>query len=256
MKAEDVPTCVQIVAADPSVAPRYGSAIADLGPALVGALRCDAMRAIVFEELRTGSPARLWGFGVTVFVSDEFLRELKTPPLVWIGPELARRMRAGRSPVLSDKQFRDANSRDGLNLVVWEVGFRPEDLYAETYNKMMNTFVQEHRGYLLNEVIVHQPASREALQSIIKTGAMLLDPVTNLYREFISEDSSVFQQPHILGLQRKLELNRPAPGPARYLSTGYPKSALAAASSACSQRLSLAVRIGISRRIWKSPSQQ
>jgi hypothetical protein len=209
MKAGDVPTCVQIVAAHPSLALRYGSSITDLGPALLRALRCDAMKAVVFEELRTGSPARIWGFGSTAFVSDEFIRELKTPPFVWIGPELARRIRAGRTPVLSDEQLRNANSRDGLNLVVWEVYLWLEDLSMETYNKMMSAFVELHHGYLLSEVIVHQPASGEHLESMIKTGAMLFDPVTNGYREFLPEDSAIFRQPHILGMQRKLELNRP-----------------------------------------------
>jgi hypothetical protein len=210
MKLDDVATCVRIIAAHPGVAPRYGSAITDLDPALLKVLRCDAKTALIFEEFKTASPPRIWGFSVGVFVSNEFLRELKTPPRVWIGPELTRRIRAGRTPVLSDEQFRDGNSRDGLNLVVWEACIRPEDLRMETYNKMMTAFIEEHRGYLLNEVIAYQADSRKRLQCMIKTGIMLLDPVSNLYREFLPDDSvTVFQKPHILGVERKLELDRP-----------------------------------------------
>ncbi len=47
---------------------------------------------------------------------------MKTPPpQFWVGPELARRLLKGESPVLSDEQLREDNSHGGLNLVVLEV---------------------------------------------------------------------------------------------------------------------------------------
>jgi hypothetical protein len=47
---------------------------------------------------------RIMGVGVSAFVSHDFLVELKTPPFFWAGPELAKRVLRGESPLLSDKQ--------------------------------------------------------------------------------------------------------------------------------------------------------
>jgi hypothetical protein len=66
--------------------------------------------------------------GVSVFVQDDFLSEMKQPPHFWLGPELIRRMTQGESPLLSGKQLREANSCGGLNLLVWE-GCPPSPLF-------------------------------------------------------------------------------------------------------------------------------
>ena len=72
-----------------------------------------------------GSRPRICCLGFTVMVRDQFLNELKTPPHFWIGPEMIRRIVKGESPFLSSKEIREANSRDGLNLVCWIIWVRP-----------------------------------------------------------------------------------------------------------------------------------
>jgi hypothetical protein len=86
----------------------------------------DAFRAVVFEEV-IGNRVRLLGPGVCVVVTEEFSQEMKNPPFFWLGPELARRIAAGRSPVLTNNQLRAANTTIGVHLIAWPNGPTPED---------------------------------------------------------------------------------------------------------------------------------
>ena len=45
---------------------------------------------MVFEEIGMNTRVRMVGAGLGAFVREDFIRELKTPPFFWIGPELAR----------------------------------------------------------------------------------------------------------------------------------------------------------------------
>ena len=92
-------------------------AVADLRSAWLRLLGCKAMKAAVIEEVN-GSRATICFVGVSTFVDDDFIRELKKAPPFWVGPELARRVVRGDSPPLSDKQVREANSLGGVNLLV------------------------------------------------------------------------------------------------------------------------------------------
>ncbi|HXJ97119.1 MAG TPA: hypothetical protein VMT20_30135 [Terriglobia bacterium] len=173
MRPKDVPGCVDTIAAHPTVGPRYGSSITDLRRAWLSLLGRDAFNAVVLEEL-AGSSVRTLTASVTVFVSDDFVRQVKAPPLFWIGPELARRVARGDSPVLSDKKVQEANSDAGLNLVVWNISMLPEqarqpDLTAEG----MKAFFTLHRGFLLKELIV-QPETAEHLLGLRNSGGLLL----------------------------------------------------------------------------------
>jgi hypothetical protein len=153
MELKDVRECADIVASHPVIGPRYGSQIGDLSKARLRLLACGAQNTNVFQEDDDPSaPTSL--VGVSVFVSDDFVSELKTPPLRWIGPELMKRNLAGDSPVLSDRQVRDANSRDGLNLLVSEGCMRPEfEANSEMQRLVMSGFIEVHSGFLLKEII-------------------------------------------------------------------------------------------------------
>ena len=133
--------------------------MADLSTAWRRLLDCEAKSTVVFEEVQERR-ARIWGVGVSVFVNDDFMREVKTPPLFWVGPELARRIARGTSPVLTGRALRDANARGGLNLLTWEGCIRLEDAKrAEIYNKVILAFIEEHRGFLWKEIIGAQARS-------------------------------------------------------------------------------------------------
>jgi hypothetical protein len=96
MRPMDVRECVAVIAAHPIAGSRYGSSLGDLGKAWLRLLSSNGFcSAMMFEEVADDAGRarpRIVGVGVTVFVSDSFVRELKTRPLFWFGPEMARRV--------------------------------------------------------------------------------------------------------------------------------------------------------------------
>jgi len=119
MQAEDIGECVQIIATHPSNAQRYGPWINGLSEAWLRLLQTESGAPVVIQR---GEDPRspILMVGVSVFVHNDFLSEMKTPPHFWLGPELVRRITQGKSPLLTGKQLREANSCGGLNLLVWE----------------------------------------------------------------------------------------------------------------------------------------
>ena len=101
MRLRDIPECVRIVAMHPILAPRYGDDIGNLGAAWRRLLSNEwFFTNDLFEEV-DGTRTRTLGVGISVFVTDEFFREAKTRPFFWLGPELARRIMQGRSPLFT-----------------------------------------------------------------------------------------------------------------------------------------------------------
>ena len=119
---------------------------------------------------------QMWG-RASVFVSEDFIRELKTPPFFWIGPELARRVVRGESPLLTDSQVCAANTHGGLNLVLWHVWIAPEDAKrADVRNQVSAGFFESFRGYLLKEMIALQATFVEEVHWIADGGGLFLSP--------------------------------------------------------------------------------
>lgn len=210
MRPEDVPECVSLIAAHPFGRLRYGDAITDLSVAWLRLLDCEAKSTVVFEEVQDRR-VRTFGVGVSVFVNDDFMREVKTPPLFWVGPELARRIARGNSPVMTGRALRDANVRGGLNLLTWEGCIRSEDAKrADIYNKVVLAFIEEHQGFLWKEIIGAQAQSAEMLGNMLKSGGALysvhkgcwVDPSERELREADGK-------PHLIGLNREMALSRP-----------------------------------------------
>ena len=209
MRPEDIPECMEIVANHPIIGPRYGTDIHLLPEAWLQILSCEAaMPAVIRAD--DGPLSSVCFVGFTAVVHDDFLREMKTPPLFWVGPELARRVVKGESPLLSDIQFRDANSQGGLNLVVWEGLARPGyDANQEMQRYMMEVFLEQHRGYLWKEVISSQLESPERLEFTLMTGGALWDPLAGGYTSILGRDPrEIVSKPHIAGLTRDLERKR------------------------------------------------
>jgi|SRR5579862_7464513 len=204
MQPGDIPECVDMVANHPVLGPRYGPAIKGLPEAWLRLLQCEAGHASVIHASE-GSDAPVCFFGVSVFVRDDFLHEMKTPPHFWIGPELTRRMMEGESPLLTDKQLREANSRDGLNLICLEGCFRHGyEAHREVQRYMMSTFIELHRGYLWKEVVGPQSPSLDHLEFNLKTGGCLWDPLAGCYTTTVKGNlGEIVSRPHIVGITRQ-----------------------------------------------------
>jgi hypothetical protein len=210
MQPEDVRECVEIIAKNPVISARYGSAISDLPAAWLRMLSSGAGDGWVFhaEECQR---APICMVGVSVIVNDDFVRELKTPPHFWPGPELTKRILRGDFPVLTEKQLRDANSRGGLNLIVWE-GCAHKDFERdpELYRCVMEAFVQVHRGFLWKEVINAPEESADRLRWTLKTGGLLWDAAADRYVDSLNGNAEeIVSKPHVTGVTRKELLERP-----------------------------------------------
>jgi DNA-binding CsgD family transcriptional regulator len=208
MRPDDVHECVEIVRAHPLLGPQYGSGIKDLRSVWLSLLGREAFRAVVFEDAKV-SHVRTVGVGVSIFVSDAFFCDLKTPPLMWIGPEVTKRILCGNSPLLSDNQVRQANVRGGLNLLTWVGAFNADHLQStEGLSAMIAAFVDEHRGFLLREIIAHA-MTLENLEGAIRSGGLFFNPVDGHYVESLHMSlHEVFASPHVVGLTRELALAR------------------------------------------------
>ncbi len=209
MRAADVRRCAQIVATHPVIGARYAGSGRVLEAAWSRLLTHDAKNATVFEEGETPG-ATICAVGVSLIVDDDVVRALKTPPLGWIGPELARRMAGGELPVLTGKRLRELNSRGGLNLVVWEGCIRPDfEDRGEAHRTLITAFIEQHRGFLWKEIIGSQAANGARLEWTLRSGALLWDPAAAHYTDVSGLDpEEIARKPHLIGLTRSIESAR------------------------------------------------
>jgi hypothetical protein len=210
MQPSDVRESAEIIAKHPVIGPRYGSVIADLPAAWLRLLACQPGFAWVFHA-EEGPRAPICMVGVGVIVNDDFVRDLKTPPHFWFGPELTKRILRGDSPLLSEKRLRDANSNGGLNYITWEgCALREFESNPELYRFVMDVFIHVHRGYLWNEVISSQVESTERLHWTLKTGGLLWDAAADRYVDSLNGDAEeIVHRPHVIGVRRKELMERP-----------------------------------------------
>ena len=208
MQPEDVPSAARIVAADPVVGPRYGTSLTGLASAWRQVVGSEATRAIVVERT-SDAGTEIIGAGMSAFVSDSFMREVKTPPFFWAGPELTQRILSGVSPLLSDRQVRRANSSSGLNLIVWEGVTEAKSMAnPEAHLCMLSGFVERHRGYFLKELLGHG-TSVVGLEATFRMGNLFLSTTNGSYIDYL-EDSpeNLLMMPHYIGINRELALSR------------------------------------------------
>ena len=210
MEAKDVPKCVEHIAAHPVLGPRYGNLIEHIPSAIRSVLGRDSLMAVVFEEVQ-GSTTRFVGAGLAVFVSDDFLQELKTTPFFWLGPELVKRITRGGSPLLSDAAIRNANSTVGLNLVVWHTTPYPEDLRrTEVGTPLKISFEECCRGFRLREVV----AQADCLEHLLATrnaGSLYFHRAENRYGTYPEVSALDFgSEPRNVGMSRDLSFSHNA----------------------------------------------
>src|SRR5262249_10266608 len=135
--------------------------------------------------------------------------EAKAPPFFWIGPELTRRVCGGQSPLLSDKQVREANSHGGLNVTIWEHAQHVRDMHRiEVSNFFFSTFIELHRGFQLKE-IVGQGSTVETLAAHPRAGYLFICKGDGKYTDTMDKPHhELICEPHLTGLTRELALTR------------------------------------------------
>lgn len=206
MRPKEVAQCVEIVAADPALGPRYGKWIDQLGCAWLRVLREPAFRSCVFEETG-GESAKLLGVATSAFVSNEFVHHIKFP-LGWIGPELTRQVVSGQSPLLSLREIQRANTVGGLNVVVWPSCLLPgEQKRTEVTHAVMSSLMEYHRGYLLKELIV-QATNVEEVKLMTNMGGLFQGSGYVGYASTQRTPEDVVKRPHLFGVTRDMSYER------------------------------------------------
>jgi hypothetical protein len=209
MQPGDIGECVGIVANHPVIGPRYGPTIGQLAEAYNRVLGSEAQTATVFQAGEDEHAAILL-FGFSVIVRDNFVREIKKPSSFWVGPELTRRVIKGDSPLLTGKELREANSQDGMNLLIWESCAKPGyEAQPELGRFMMAAFIEVHQGYLWKEIIGMQSESPDRLRHTLHTGGSLWDPIAGRYTAAVDKTlDEIVSTPHVVGITRELERKR------------------------------------------------
>jgi DNA-binding CsgD family transcriptional regulator len=209
MRMQDVHDCVQLIAAHPVQASRYGSAISHLEDSWKRLLVRDGCCTTVVVEVEIGFRAKIAGVGLSAFVTDKFLREAKTAPSFWIGPELTRKSRTGDAGVLTEKEVAAANSSGGLNLAVWEGTVGAEFAHnPELGNALMAAFFEYHRGYRLKELI-GQAESAGHLEAMCTSGGEVWNFSEDRYEAIGDRAEHMFRKPHLAGMTREIALGKP-----------------------------------------------
>lgn|SRR5208282_4072011 len=200
MLPRDAQPCAELIASHPLEKQRYCQLAEQLPSAWKQCLRCGSLITVVLEDMESGKPS-LQGFGVSVFVTDEFTYSCKMPSMQWIGPELVRCLMRGESPVLGPKEIRDANSSDGLNLASWASILCPQNESDRTQVQveLMTAFMQEHTGFKLKEIIGQQN-ERIMMEVVSNSGGLFWNCAQQRYVEAHNFDvEEVLQHPFILG---------------------------------------------------------
>lgn len=112
--------------------------------------------SIVVEDVESPLGQRLLFFGMTTFVTDEFIREVRTmlpPPL---SHRLFERWLKGRRCFLNRKEIARGNSGEGLNLVLLHTGWKqglPDDVKLSVDFRVMDAFFRVHSGFQIKEYL-------------------------------------------------------------------------------------------------------
>ena len=263
MRPRDVSGAVRLIAAHPVAAARYGDTLRHLHAAWLKLLGSHGFQGMVWEEVR-GSQVGLLAAGTSLFVAEAFVQELKSEPLFWIGPEIARRVARGQSPVLSDHDVVAGNSSGGLNLILWDLCIAPESAARlEVRSQVTGGFFEMHRGFRLREIIGLQAAFPEEVHWILEAGGLFFKPAQQDYvgtTEISAAD--VVLQPHVLGLTRDLAVAKMTwmssifmhVPPQMGLSQGEQRLLLAALRGGTDEELSdeLAITVSAVKKAWRS----
>ena len=148
LEAADIEPCLSLVrdeyAQNPDVYPHAARLWRQLREA-------DTLNGMVLEDLTRAPGERLAAFGMSVFVTPEFMAEARRGETPGPAALLAQWLRAGTLPVLGPDAVRRANSGPGLHLLVLHYAERvdppsPERLQS-VRDKQAETFFYVHGGH-------------------------------------------------------------------------------------------------------------
>lgn len=171
-------------------------------------LAAGSLNGMVLEDLTRVPGDRLAAFGMSVFVSPEFMAEARCGETPGVAALLVRRLEAGVSPVLAPDAVRRANSGPGLNLIVLHYAeaapVSPEWLQG-IRDKQMETFFFVHGGYRYSEMLVEHRSAR-LRQFVLESGFRTRSEFGAYYRSHARPPGEC---PALAGITREEALPHP-----------------------------------------------
>lgn len=206
-QACDLKTCAERL----TVRDRYRNWFAKLPNIWCALLRRESLLSVVIEDIDRPEGDRTVGFGVSVFLTDDFVQQTKASSLSWIGPELIRRISGNASPVLDCRSIAEANSREGLNEFLWEFDVRPvpDAAFLSTATALIQAILEYDAGFQIKEAIAQPPFGR-MLRTAIQIGGHLWDPARGRYTTQADADAlTASSSPFVLGFTREIARQHP-----------------------------------------------
>lgn len=161
--------------------------------------------SVVIENEGQPKGSRLVGFGISGFVTDEFVREIKSGSSPYIARQALDRSARGNSPFLTLKDMRRANSAEGLNCCVLHYGMerfqRREDILL-SWQCLLEAFVDVNRGYRLKEVIQEMYGESD-VQTVLSLGTTLWTDYAEALRNGVSPSPPPDRRPYLIVLRRE-----------------------------------------------------
>lgn len=172
----------------------------------------EAMNAAVMEWQEGTAPPHVIFFGMSVFVTDQFLADARNSPTPHLSSTLLRWVMEGRSPTLDLPAVRAANSGDGLNLVINNFGFAwdewPPEQLALILSRGTESFFWLLSGYNLREILVEY-YDRRSVQFALAGGFLLRSDRRGANMEAGSLLSADDQSPCCVGITAEEALASP-----------------------------------------------
>ena len=117
----------------------------------------DARIFSIIEDVDLAHPSNITGFGLSVFVTDDFFSKFCRAPKPYLSAIFYERLLAGDHVVLTSEELRQANSMAGLNVLVLHFGLRNDNLSdprtAQVLTVGSASFFFFHSGYRIKAIV-------------------------------------------------------------------------------------------------------
>jgi DNA-binding CsgD family transcriptional regulator len=113
-------------------------------------------RSWLVEDRELACSKRALAFGLSVFVTDEFNREIKATPQKHSARAAFLQWRHGARPLLNREEIAQHNAERGLNLFVMAQGCalgRFREAGARIRSRLFEAFLEHHLGYNIKELL-------------------------------------------------------------------------------------------------------
>lgn len=131
--------------------------------------------SVVIEDRDRPVGKRIVAHGCTVFITDDFARQIAGDLPAYPGYQLVRHWKAGRRFFLNAREIAQANTQGGLNSFTlhhgWENGPGPEE--EKRHLKLIDAFFEFHKGWRLKSQLLEVYGLQEKKRAE-STGCLLL----------------------------------------------------------------------------------